>query len=259
MTDEKSSDQEKTVDKDKLNKIKEQIEYYLSDKNLETDPFFQQKINESEDGFIDLYHFQNCNKVINAGWTLIELLDGIRTSDLLELNDDCSKIRRRGNPPLPPLNKEFLLRKKRQREKENSLENAEGNEGENNKTENDEGKSEKKQNRSKNTVLKNPITLGGIIFTDLSKINEKILHFFWSAEGEDVVILTEEEARFVKDLAKFHEKRGMGKKINNCEFIGAGKTGKNKENNRFYGMDKDKNKKFDFSLTRAIQQIKRKK
>ena len=53
-------------DKEKDKEIKGQIEYYLSDKNLETDEFFHKKIKENSDGYIDIDLFLKCNKVKNA-------------------------------------------------------------------------------------------------------------------------------------------------------------------------------------------------
>ena len=58
---------------DKKVVIKEQIEYYLSDKNLEHDSFFHQKISENSNGYLDLELLLKCNKIKNAGWTLDEI------------------------------------------------------------------------------------------------------------------------------------------------------------------------------------------
>ena len=35
-------------------RIRAQVEYYLGDKNLETDKFFHEKITEAKDGWIDV-------------------------------------------------------------------------------------------------------------------------------------------------------------------------------------------------------------
>jgi La domain len=44
-------------------KIKTQIEYYLSDKNLAKDKFFREQIQTSKDGYIAISHFLNCNNI----------------------------------------------------------------------------------------------------------------------------------------------------------------------------------------------------
>ena len=43
--------------------ILKQIEYYLSDKNLQSDEFFHEHISSSLDGFIPLSLFLKCNKI----------------------------------------------------------------------------------------------------------------------------------------------------------------------------------------------------
>ena len=43
--------------------IKKQIEYYLSDANLTRDRFFREQIQTDKEGWVDIAHFLNCNKV----------------------------------------------------------------------------------------------------------------------------------------------------------------------------------------------------
>ena len=100
---------------DKNLTIKTQIEYYLSDKNLEHDSFFHKKILEDPNGYLDLEFFLKCNKCKNAGWTLDDLKQGIKLSEEIELDKDEKKVRRKDNKPLPEL---VLLNKKRKKEKE---------------------------------------------------------------------------------------------------------------------------------------------
>ena len=100
---------------DKNNTIKTQIEYYLSDKNLEHDSFFHQKISSDPNGYLDLEFFLKCNKCKNAGWTIDDLKEGIKLSQEIELDKDEKKVRRKDNKPLPEL---VLLAKKRKKEKE---------------------------------------------------------------------------------------------------------------------------------------------
>ena len=102
--------------------IKEQIEYYLSDKNLEHDSFFHQKISEDPNGYLDLDFLLKCNKIKNAGWTINEIKEGIKLSEIIELDKEEKKVRRKDNKPLPEL---ILLSKKRKKEKEDKKEEKE--------------------------------------------------------------------------------------------------------------------------------------
>ena len=100
---------------DKNLEIKEQIEYYLSDKNLQNDSFFHQKISENPNGYLELNFLLKCNKCKKAGWTLDELKEALKLSDMLELDETETKVRRKGNKPLPEL---ILLAKKRKKDDE---------------------------------------------------------------------------------------------------------------------------------------------
>ena len=97
--------------------IRKQIEYYLSDMNLETDEFFYKVISNEKEGYLDLEYIMQCNKVKKAGWDKNMIIDSIKDSELIELNPEKTKIRRKGNKPLPELNETKLLNKKRHREK----------------------------------------------------------------------------------------------------------------------------------------------
>ena len=102
-------------EKDKNFEIKEQIEYYFSDENLKKDSFFHQKISEDPNGYLDLDFLLKCNKCKNSGWTKDDLKEGIKLSDLIELDKTENKVRRKGNKPLPEL---VLLAKKRKKEED---------------------------------------------------------------------------------------------------------------------------------------------
>ena len=110
---EKSNKEEKKV------QIKEQIEYYLSDKNLQNDSFFHNKISEDPNGYLDLDLLLKCNKIKNAGWTKDEIKEGIKLSEEIELDKEEKKVRRKDNKALPEL---VLLNKKRKKEKKNEEE-----------------------------------------------------------------------------------------------------------------------------------------
>ena len=106
---------EKSNKKDDSFLIKEQIEYYLSDENLQHDSFFHKKISEDPNGYLDLEFFLKCNKCKNAGWTLDDIKNGIKLSDKIELDKEEKKVRRKDNKALPEL---VLLSKKRKKEEE---------------------------------------------------------------------------------------------------------------------------------------------
>ena len=108
--------------KDKNFQIKEQIEYYLSDTNLEHDSFFHKKISEDPNGYLDLELLLKCNKCKNAGWTLDDIKTGIKLSDNIELDKEEKKVRRKDNKPLPEL---VLLSKKRKKEEKKEEEEEE--------------------------------------------------------------------------------------------------------------------------------------
>jgi hypothetical protein len=80
-------------------KIKTQIEYYLSDKNLTKDKFFREQIQTSKDGYIAISHLLNCNNVKACLWTSADIKAACKDSTELEIKGDT--IRRVGNKSLP--------------------------------------------------------------------------------------------------------------------------------------------------------------
>ena len=110
------------MDENTKKDIKNQIEYYLSDSNLEGDKFFHDLISKDKDGYLDLEYILQCNKVKNNKWTKEQIIESLKESDKIELNKDNTKIRRKDNKVLPPLNEQKLMNKKRNRENENKKE-----------------------------------------------------------------------------------------------------------------------------------------
>ena len=111
---------------DELNKrIKNQIEYYLSDENLETDIFFNDLFSKSEDGYIDLSYILNCNIIKENHITKEELIEILKTSEKIELNEESTKIRRKNKNKIPVINQDKILEKKRKRDKEKKREKQE--------------------------------------------------------------------------------------------------------------------------------------
>lgn len=76
-----------------------QIEYYMGDKNLAKDKFFREQIMTSKEGYIEISHFLNCNKVSKAGWTKEDIAKACIDSKDVEVKGDT--VRRAGNKELP--------------------------------------------------------------------------------------------------------------------------------------------------------------
>ena len=106
------------MDEKTKNEVKGQIEYYLSDDNLEGDKFFHDIISKDKDGYLDLEYILQCNKVKKNKWTKEQIIESLKESEKVELNEAKTKIRRKDNKVLPPLNEEILINRKRNREKE---------------------------------------------------------------------------------------------------------------------------------------------
>lgn len=97
------------MSEDKLSKLKTQVEYYFSEKNLAMDEFFHEKLKSSEDNSLDIESLLKCNKVIKLGASKDDILNCITESDIVLLNEGKTGIKRKSNEPLP----ELKLRKKR--------------------------------------------------------------------------------------------------------------------------------------------------
>ena len=76
-------------DPETLTKIKEQVEYYMSDKNLENDAFFHNKISGDKEGWIDLDFVMNCNKIKQLTTDTEEVVKSLEASTEIE----CEKGR----------------------------------------------------------------------------------------------------------------------------------------------------------------------
>ena len=90
----------------KDSKIRTQIEYYMSDKNLVKDKFFREQIQTDKEGYISVSHFLNCNNVKKEKWAVDEIVAACKSSKELEVKGQ--KVRRTGNKELP----EFVSKKR---------------------------------------------------------------------------------------------------------------------------------------------------
>lgn len=97
---------------EKLNQLRGQVEYYLSDDNLKRDKFFHEKISSDVDGYLDVDLIMNCNKIKTMNVPKELVIDAIKKSKELELSGD--RVRRIGNKALPEL--KFLNKKSKRDE-----------------------------------------------------------------------------------------------------------------------------------------------
>ncbi|TNV84891.1 hypothetical protein FGO68_gene5715 [Halteria grandinella] len=88
----------------KLAKIKEQVEFYLSDRNLIKDIYFQKIIREAgKDGWFEIQHILQCNVIKRLNATDKEIVEALKGSINVEVNESKSLVRRFGGAPLPEL------------------------------------------------------------------------------------------------------------------------------------------------------------
>ena len=106
-------------------RIKNQIEFYFSDENLETDIFFNELFSKSIDGYIDISYLLNYNIIKENNITKEELIEILKTSEKIEINEARTKIKRKNSNKIPKINQDKILEKKRKREKEKKREKQE--------------------------------------------------------------------------------------------------------------------------------------
>ena len=80
-------------------KVKTQIEYYFSDENLLKDSFLLKHINRNKQGYVSLKLVASLRKIksLTKDWEVV--LGAVTTSDLLDVNAEKTKIRRKAPPP----------------------------------------------------------------------------------------------------------------------------------------------------------------
>ena len=85
--------------------IKKQVEYYLSDKNLAQDKFFNEKFRESKNGWIDISNILNCNKVkqMKLKSPVDEIAEACKDSEEVEVDVAKKLIKRKGEKAVPAL------------------------------------------------------------------------------------------------------------------------------------------------------------
>ncbi|OCT89527.1 la-related protein 6 isoform X1 [Xenopus laevis] len=90
----------KTPDAELIQKLITQIEYYLSDENLEKDAFLLKHVRRNKMGFVSVKLLTSFKKVkhLTRDWRTTAY--ALRYSNLLELNEDNRKIRRKTPVPV---------------------------------------------------------------------------------------------------------------------------------------------------------------
>lgn len=85
----------KLPDMDLINKIKSQVEFYLSDENLAEDAFLLKHIRRNKMGFVSIKLLSSFKRVkfLTKDWRVT--LHALRFSDLLEVNEEGTKVRRK--------------------------------------------------------------------------------------------------------------------------------------------------------------------
>lgn len=80
-------------------KVKTQIEYYFSDENLLKDSFLLKHINRNKQGYVSLKLVASLRKIksLTKDWEVV--LEAVICSDLLDINAEKTKIRRKAPPP----------------------------------------------------------------------------------------------------------------------------------------------------------------
>jgi hypothetical protein len=92
----------------KIELLQKQIEYYLSDKNLQHDTFFYEKIAETKDGYIDANLFLNCNNIKKLDVKIEDVILACKNSSKVDCDKKHLLLRRKDNLALP----NFLGRKR---------------------------------------------------------------------------------------------------------------------------------------------------
>lgn len=90
------------MESDRRSTIRKQIEYYLSDANLERDSFFHNLISTSKNESIGIDYFLKCKKIEELKATPKEIVEAIAGSTLVE-GTEADGVRRKSSKPLPVL------------------------------------------------------------------------------------------------------------------------------------------------------------
>lgn len=82
--------------------LTKQVEFYLSDDNLKKDKFFNELMKEKK-GLVPLDVIMKCNKIKVLTQDMAQLIEALKSSTKLEVNDTEKTVSRKGSPPIPDL------------------------------------------------------------------------------------------------------------------------------------------------------------
>ncbi len=86
---------EKDRQTDLKGRIRQQMEFYFSDSNLSKDKFLRQEIKIAPEGYVDLNVFLKFNKIRQLTDDLVLIAKALKKSELLEVNQEKSHVRRK--------------------------------------------------------------------------------------------------------------------------------------------------------------------
>ncbi len=86
---------EKDRQTDLKGRIRQQMEFYFSDSNLSKDKFLRQEIKIAPEGYVDLNVFLKFNKIRQLTGDLVLIAKALKKSELLEVNQEKSHVRRK--------------------------------------------------------------------------------------------------------------------------------------------------------------------
>lgn len=92
--------------KELLEKIKNQIEFYFGDVNMQRDKFLIEQT-KLDDGWIPMTVMLNFKMLTSMSTDTDVILKAIESSDMMEISEDRKKIRRSPKHPLPVYNEEY--------------------------------------------------------------------------------------------------------------------------------------------------------
>merc|ERR1740121_3225775 len=76
-----------------LQALRTQLEYYLSDDNLQRDRFFHEAISANDGGWLEMNNIMACKRVKTLGASAADVVEALRESDL-EVREDGAAVRR---------------------------------------------------------------------------------------------------------------------------------------------------------------------
>ncbi|XP_032685441.1 la protein homolog isoform X2 [Odontomachus brunneus] len=102
----KENDMKEDEPTELLEKIKDQVEYYFGNVNMQKDKFLIEQT-KLDDGWIPMTIMLNFKQLTNLSKSIDIILKALEASDLMEISEDRKKIRRSPKHPLPEYNEEY--------------------------------------------------------------------------------------------------------------------------------------------------------